>query len=216
MYIDGRNRVVGRHLRKKRKAKSMKQGGRSLPEKKKKDQFCRFLYESIRNGIFFGGTLNIYSIVRLKQEFFDRHQNHPEILGKPERPHLVLLLSLGELTFAIPFRTNAHKPKNSGVSHCYFFSSSSRIEKSSKGRVPALDFSKSLIIEDSDIDEPTKIDQNEFKELQDNHHLIEDKFKKYLQFYLTSVRTKSNLNLPAINYSTLQYFSKELEAIGEI
>nr|WP_073113899.1 hypothetical protein [Fibrobacter sp. UWCM] len=79
-----------------------------------------------------------------------------------------------------------------------------------------MDFSKSLIIEDSDIDEPTKIDQNEFKELQDNHHLIEDKFKKYLQFYLTSVRSKSNLNLPAIKYSTLQYFSKELEAIGEI
>ena len=33
-------------------------------------------------------------------------------------------------------------------------------KKSAKGRIPALDFSKSLIIEDEDIGRPTKIDNN--------------------------------------------------------
>lgn len=68
--------------------------------------------------------------------------------------------NIDNLTFAIPFRTNAHKPRNAGISHCYFFKTSSRKEKSAKGRIPALDFSKSLIIEDEDIGRPTKIDNN--------------------------------------------------------
>ena len=89
--------MVGRHLR-----------------KKERPNFCCFLYESIKNSFFFGGTLRNYSIVCLKQIYFDKHKAHFEILGKQERPHLVLLLSICHLTFAIPFRTNAHKPKNNG------------------------------------------------------------------------------------------------------
>ena len=149
--------MVGRHLRKKRKTK-----------------FRCFLYEGIKNSIFFGGPLRNYSIVCLKQNYFDKHKTHFEILGKPQRPHFVLLLSICHLTFAIPFRTNAYKPKNNGISHCYFFKTSSRKEKSAKGRIPALDFSKSLVIEDEDIDFQTKIDNNEFKEIQDNRQLIEE------------------------------------------
>jgi hypothetical protein len=55
-----------------------------------------------------------------------------------------------------------------------FSKTSSRKEKSAKGRIPALDFSKSLVIEDEDIDFQTKIDNNEFKEIQDNRQLIEE------------------------------------------
>jgi hypothetical protein len=95
--------VVGRHLR-----------------KKERPIFCCFLYESIKNSFFWGGTLHNYSIVCLKQNFFDKHQTQHKILGKPNRPHLVLLLYIDNLTFAIPFRTNAHKPRNAGISHCYF------------------------------------------------------------------------------------------------
>lgn len=188
--------MVGRYLRKKRKTK-----------------FRCFLYEGIKNSIFFGGTLRNYSIVCLKQNFFDKHQTQHEILGKPNRPHLVLLLYIDNLTFAIPFRTNAHKPRNAGISHCYFFKTSSRKEKSAKGRIPALDFSKSLVIEDEDIDFQTKIDNNEFKELQDNRQLIEEKFKKYLHYFITSIQTKQNLERPAIKYSTLHYFTAELSRI---
>lgn len=150
-----------------------------------------------------------YSIVCLKQNFFDKHQTQHEILGKPNRPHLVLLLYIDSLTFAIPFRTNAHKPRNAGISHCYFFKTSSRKEKSAKGRIPALDFSKSLIIEDEDIGSPTKIDNNEFKELQDNRQLIE----KYLHYFITSIQTKQNLERPIIKFSTLHYFTAELSRI---
>ncbi len=154
-----------------------------------------------------------YSIVCLKQNYFDKHKTHFEILGKPQRPHFVLLLSICHLTFAIPFRTNAHKPKNNGISHCYFFKTSSRKEKSAKGRIPALDFSKSLVIEDEDIDFQTKIDNNEFKEIQDNRQLIEEKFKKYLHYFITSIQTKQNLERPIIKFSTLHYFTAELSRI---
>ena len=47
LYIIISNRVVGRHLRKKRKAKLMKQGGRSPPEIKKKGQFFAVFYMKI-------------------------------------------------------------------------------------------------------------------------------------------------------------------------
>lgn len=51
-----------------------------------------FLYESIKNGYFFGGKmLENHTIVRLNAEFFEKHKEHTEILSKPERPHLVVL-----------------------------------------------------------------------------------------------------------------------------
>ena len=89
------------------------------------------------------------SIVHLTEKFYNDHAKHDEILKKPGRPHLVLILRIGK---------------------------------------------------------ETRIDNGEFKELQDHFHEIEEKFTIYLKHYINSIKTQTNLNSPEIKYSALQYF----------
>ena len=57
------------------------------------------------------------TIVHLNEKFFEEHEDDIEILKKPGRPHLVLVLQVGQNKFAIPFRTSAHRPKTGRVPH---------------------------------------------------------------------------------------------------
>ena len=150
------------------------------------------------------------SIVHLNEKFFCEHANHTEILKKPERPHLVLILQVGPNTFAIPFRTSAHRPKTGRVPHCFFFIDSGRKALSSTDRIPALDFTKTVIVTIEDIGDTTRIDTKEFKELQKHFHEIKAKFLVYLKHYIYSIKTQSNLDSPEIKYSALQYFTDKI------
>ena len=146
------------------------------------------------------------SIVHLTEKFYNDHAKHDEILKKPGRPHLVLILKIGNNQFAIPFRTSAHRPKTGHIPHCFFFMESGRKVLSSTGRIPALDFAKAVVITADYIGKETRIDNGEFKELQDHFHEIEEKFTIYLKHYINSIKTQTNLNSPEIKYSALQYF----------
>ena len=143
------------------------------------------------------------SIVHLNENFFEEHAEHAEILKKPGRPHLVLLLQVGQ----VPFRTSAHRPKTGRVPHCFFFIESGRKALSTVGRIPALDFSKAVVVTENDIGEATRIDENEFRELQDHFREIEAKFQVYLKHYIRSIKTQTNLDSPEVKYSALQYFT---------
>jgi hypothetical protein len=188
----------------------MKQGGRLPPEKKRKTKICRFLYENIRSGFFVEEKMSRITIVHLNEKFFEEHAQHVEILKKPKRPHLVLILKIAQGTFAIPFRTSAHRPKTGRISHCFFFVKSGRKSLSTTGRIPALDFAKAVIVTEDDIGDVTRIDANEFKELQDHFREIETKFLNYLRYYVNSIKTQTNLDAPEIKYSSLQYFMDTL------
>ena len=150
------------------------------------------------------------SIVHLNEKFFNEHAEHAEILKKPGRPHLVLILQVESITFAIPFRTSAHRPKTGRVPHCFFFIESGRKSLSTTGRIPALEFSKAVIVSADDIGNATRIDNKEFKELRDHFHEIEAKFLAYLKHYVNSIKTQTNLDSPEIKYSALQYFTDKL------
>ena len=191
----------------------MKQGGRLPPEKKRKTKICRFLYENIRSGFFVEGKMSRIIIVHLNEKFFEKYAQYVEILKKPGRPHLVLILKIAQETFAIPFRTSAHRPKTGRVPHCFFFAESGRKSLSRTGRIPALDFAKAVIVTENDIGDVTRIDANEFKELQDHIHEIEAKFLVYLKHYVNSLKTQTNLDSPEVKYSSLQYFTDILMAI---
>lgn len=102
-----------------------------------------------------------------------------------------MVIQIGSLTFAIPFRTSAHRPKHGKISHCFFFSTSGRQQLSKDGRIPALDFSKAVVVTDEDIGKLAIIDHAEFMELQDNMKKIEVKFKLFLNFYLESVKNRN-------------------------
>ena len=153
------------------------------------------------------------TIVHLTEKFFEEHAEHAEILKKPGRPHLVLVLQVGQNKFAIPFRTSAHRPKTGRVPHCFFFIESGRKALSTAGRIPALDFAKAVIVTEKDIGEVTRIDANEFRELQDHFREIEAKFLVYLKYYINSIKTQTNLDSPEVKYSALQYFKELLLSI---
>ena len=153
------------------------------------------------------------TIVHLNEKFFEEHAEHAEILKKPGRPHLVLVLQVGQNKFAVPFRTSAHRPKTGRVPHCFFFIESGRKALSTVGRIPALDFAKAVIVTEKDIGEVTRIDANEFRELQDHFREIEAKFLVYLKYYINSIKTQTNLDSPEVKYSALQYFKELLLSI---
>ena len=153
------------------------------------------------------------TIVHLNEKFFEEHAEHAEILKKPGRPHLVLVLQVGQNKFAVPFRTSAHRPKTGRVPHCFFFIESGRKALSTVGRIPALDFVKAVIVTEKDIGEVTRIDANEFRELQDHFREIEAKFLIYLKYYINSIKTQTNLDSPEVKYSALQYFKELLLSI---
>jgi hypothetical protein len=115
---------------------------------------------------------------------------------------------------AIPFRTSAHRPKHGKLSHCFFFSTSDRRNLSKEGKIPALDFSKAVIVTERDIGMPAIIDHAEFIELRDNMKRVEEKFKAFLRYYAECNKTGANLDKPIIRFSSLQYFKDEILSIN--
>lgn len=148
------------------------------------------------------------NIVVLTSVFYAKHVSDSEILCKQQRPYLTLIIEAFGKKFAVPFRTNAHKPKKrKGVPQSvYFFGSSGRSELSNEQKVPALDFCKAVVIEDEDIGLPASIDKQEFQELNSNYSRIVEMFKRYFEFYMASKEDANLKDLPEIKYSALQYF----------
>jgi hypothetical protein len=142
--------------------------------------------------------LENHSLVRLNAEFFERHKDHAEILSKQERPHLVLVIQVGALTFAVPFRTSAHRPKLGKISHCFFFSTSGRRSLSKEGKNYLLwIFSKAVVVTERDIGKDAVIDHAEFIEMHDNMKTIEVRFRAFLKYYLDCIKDwGKNLDKP--------------------
>jgi len=73
---------------------------------------------------------------RLSKAFYTQYKNCEEILAKNERPYYVLLLEIDNLTYAIPLRSH--------ITHQYCY-----IADSSKNQRSGLDYSKSIVITDT-------------------------------------------------------------------
>ena len=146
----------------------------------------------------------IYELHYLTDEFYKKynHKDYPEIETKRERPYMVLLITIEDNTYAIPFRTNVkHK-------YCYKFKNSNRDTSS----VTGLDFTKAVLVNDkSYIGDLATIDNKEYIELNKKYYFIISKFKKYLDGYKNYL--SGNLNdyeAKKYRYSTLQYFNDEI------
>lgn len=117
---------------------------------------------------------------------------------------MVLLVRVNNLQFAIPFRTNViHK-------YCYKFKNTTRDTSTST----AIDFSKTVVIKNEDyLSNFAKIDNEEFKELNDKYYFIIKKFTKYVNDYIKIITTYSSdsYEYKSMKYSTLQYFHHELK-----
>jgi protein AbiQ len=138
---------------------------------------------------------------RLAQSFFDDYKECPEILTKQSRPYYVLLLTLDEITYAIPLRSHIQHP------HCFL----------ADGKESGLDFSKALVITDRQkyVDtQPVTIRQKEFSVFKRHEYEIQKQFARYIALYKKEIaRRKHNTELPPsafCRYSPLKYFHAEL------
>lgn len=145
-----------------------------------------------------------FEIKKLSARFYNSYPelSFPEILHKTDRPYLVLLITIANNKFALPFRTNIRH------NSCYKFKSTTRKTNSSTG----IDFSKAVIVNNPDyLDSPSRINEKEYTELLINFHRIESKFKTYLNNYINYANGKlSVFEVKKYAYSSMKYFHTEL------
>ena len=141
---------------------------------------------------------------RLSAVFYAQFGQCEEILTKEARPYYVLLLELDGLTYAIPLRSH--------ITHPYCF-----IADNSSGQNNGLDYSKAVVIIDSDkyIDPaPVTIRQHEYNVYKQREYFIRKQFSSYVALYKKEVRRRlKNPALPVsalCRFSSLKYFHREL------
>jgi protein AbiQ len=139
-----------------------------------------------------------FQYIFLSSQFYkDYPPSHfPEILRKLNRPHIMFLIKIENIDFAIPFRSK--------INHRYAFLTSLKERK-------GIDYSKAIVISDTKyIFAPRKIyvDKKEHGIILENEETIFNEFSKYVKDYkkVLSVNVKTN----KYKFSTLQYFKKEL------
>lgn len=146
-----------------------------------------------------------YKLNYLSEEFYKKYipEMYPEIENKQNRPYMVMLIKIGNNTFAVPFRTNIRH------NNCYKFQQTSRATDS----VTGLDYSKAVIVNDPIyIGSPARINDKEYDELDRKHYIIIKKFQRYVNGYIDFINGKKDeYTVKRYKYTTLQYFHRELD-----
>ena len=153
---------------------------------------------------------NDYQILRLTDLFYQDypHSRYGEIMIKKNRAYNCLLFQTHyDYFICIPYRTEIVHD------NAYRFKYSKRSEKHRSG----LDYSKIIIITETKYldNKDAIIDKDEFKETIRNIEKIKNQALQYVENYVAHMR-KSRLLHPEefkrrYQYSTLQYFHKELK-----
>ena len=143
---------------------------------------------------------NDFKICRLTTKFYQKakEKNLVEIMEKEKRPYLILILTIKNIDFAIPFRTH--------IKHNYCFKTIQHSDEEWSG----LDYTKSVIITENDIDNKiSHIKPFEFSLIKQNIGKIKTEFKKYVEGYITTKKLNKELT-EKYKFSTLQNYHKEL------
>jgi len=136
--------------------------------------------------------------ILLSEEFYKTYneKKYQEILHKPSRPYVMLLVKIDNLTFAIPIRSH--------IKHKYGFITNKELNA-------GLDFTKAIVIlkpEYISSKERITITKEEMIIISQSKGLIIRNFKTFLHTYKRKIR--NNLSETLLKYSSLQYFHKEL------
>lgn len=145
-----------------------------------------------------------FTLNKLSTVFYIRFPliQYPELEHKQDRPYVVIVVTIDGNRFALPLRTNIHH------NYCYKFKKTGRTTNS----VTGIDFTKAVIVNDPAlIGDLTTIDNMEYVELANKFYFIYNKFKKYLSGYIHYRKNGGDeYTRRKYQYSTLQYFDKEL------
>ena len=133
----------------------------------------------------------------LKNQFYIDYQGCPEILNKENRPYVVFLLTLNNLTFAVPLRSH--------ICHKYAIKT-----VGNKG----IDFSKAVVINDRQkyiSNKRVLIGSPEYQIIMSQKRRITQKMANYIEKYKKALKNNSvPANKILCNSSSLQYFHAEL------
>lgn len=151
-----------------------------------------------------------YQVLNLTQTFYTDYPNPPykEIVRKNSRPYNCLLIqSHYDYFICIPYRSHiSHK-------YAFMFKNSVRSKRTKSG----LDYSKIVIITDNKYIGQTDaiVDKGEFNETRNNIEYIKNDAQKYIDEYVsyllgTAIKYDKKEFSRIYQYSTLQYFHKEL------
>lgn len=122
----------------------------------------------------------------------------PEIMRKDVRPYVMVKLTINGYEVGLPLRSN--------IEHQYAY-------WTNKADRCGIDYSKAVIIPDSSYINPRKpfIRDDEHKALLGKEYEIRKGFMRYLKDYHKALKSLDiPRNLKLVNYSTLQYFHKQL------
>lgn len=151
-----------------------------------------------------------YQVLNLTQKFYIDYPNPPykEIVRKNSRPYNCLLIqSHYGYYICIPYRSHIkHK-------YAFMFKNSVRSKRAKSG----LDYSKMVIITNNNYIGQTDaiVDKDEYNETRNNIEYIKNDAQKYVDEYVNYISgNKSKYDKKEFEriyqYSTLQYFHKEL------
>lgn len=132
----------------------------------------------------------------LTKDFYETYFNCPEILKKENRPYVICLIEVDDLTFAIPIRHN--------ITHKYSIKTFNN---------QGLDFTKAVIINKKTYisEKNVYIENEEFQILFQKKNLIKPKLIQFIKIYKKAViNNQDNKNKLLCAMSSLQYFHKEL------
>ena len=109
-------------------------------------------------------------IITLSTDFYIRFSDCKEILQKGNRPYLMVLISVDDITFAVPFRSHIRH------NFAYWTDKENRC---------GLDFTKAVVIlSENDIAaHNVQIRQNEFNALKGKEYFITQKFATFIRHY---------------------------------
>ena len=135
-------------------------------------------------------------IITLSTDFYMRFSDCKEILQKGNRPYLMVLISIDDVTFAVPFRSHIRH------NFAYWTDKENRC---------GLDFTKAVVIlSENDISaHNVQIRQNEFNAIKGKEYFITQKFTTFIRQYKKAYsRTDIERNKMLIDISALQYFAE--------
>lgn len=151
-----------------------------------------------------------YQVLNLTKQFYRDYPNPPykEIIRKSNRPYNCLLVQSSYGYFiCIPYRSYInHK-------HAFLFKNSIRSQRTKSG----LDYSKIVIVSNKEyigsID--AIVDKDEYNETRMNIEFIKNDAQKYIDDYVNQIlgldmKYDAKEFVRVYQYSTLQYFHKEL------
>jgi len=138
--------------------------------------------------------------VFLSSDFYKDYISCTEIEQKVDRPYAMAWATINNVDFAIPLRSN--------IKHGYAV-------WTNKQNHCGLDLSKAVVINDKakyiDCVRTAYIRQDEFDSLRGKEHYIQQKLETYINKYIKALSKRDLLeNNRLCEYSTLQYFHKEL------